>query len=140
MSKKAIATGRWWICENLDLLAPITDEGVAILYNDGGQEFLPSLPPNLEWASETEKKAYANTLGQVFNGDMVDIVKGKLKGEKKEVNGFFTYIVKGTYGHGDVDYLTFTDGTKTNILNCAIKGKKVYAYKEKPEFFVGGRL
>lgn len=139
INKKVVALGRWWVCENMDLLSPIAEEGVEILYNDGTREFLPCMPKSIEWATYEEKKIFGNALGTVFAGDVVDIVKGIQKGAKKTVKGSFTYIVKGTYGHADVDYLLFEDGTKTNILNCEINGKRVYRFADIPSFSVGGR-
>lgn len=54
-------------------------------------------------------------------GDKVRIIKGRnMVGEEKVIAKFFTYRPNGTYGHQDIDYLVFTDGTKVNKLHCII--------------------
>ena len=57
--------------------------------------------------------------GIIQVGDLVQINRGrKFKGEQKRVKKEFTFIVDGTYGHGDVEYLVFEDGTKVAKHNC----------------------
>ena len=57
--------------------------------------------------------------GIILEGDKVIIKRGrKMKNEIKVVKSKYTFVVAGTYGHGDVDYLRFTDGTKCTEQNC----------------------
>lgn len=72
-------------------------------------------------ATEEEKEAYRKYKKRFKVGDKVKIVNGrKMKDEIKEVKDFFTFRPNGTYGHQDVEYLVFTDGTKVNKLHCII--------------------
>ena len=72
-------------------------------------------------ATEEELKAYRKFRKDFRKGDKVKIVAGrKMKGEFKEVKDMFTFRPDGTYGHQDVDYLVFTDGTKVNKQYCEI--------------------
>lgn len=135
------AKAPYWTCENMDLNAPITETGTHLITDSGelfikGNEKLPSYTI----ATEEQKQAFLNKRGIVFNGDMVDITKGKLKGERKQISGYFEYYIRNTYGHGKVDYLTFTDGTKTNINNCLIDGIKCILFREKAIIPCGGRF
>lgn len=141
-NKKIVTLGKWWACDNLDLLSSITEQGIAVLYTDGTTEFLEEgeTPCTTERATETEKKALGNSLGIVYKGDNITIVKGKLKGTNKVASGFYKFIVPNTYGKVYTDYLLFEDGTKTNIKNCSISGKAVIKFEEKPFFCVGGRI
>lgn len=139
---KVLAIGKYWVCDSMDLLAPITETGTEILTASGEYMLFKEgekLPPFI-MASEEEKKAYLNNNGIVFIGDAVVVVKGKLKGAKKTISGFFKYIVPNTYNKTYTDYLIFDDGTKTNINNCLINGTKCLIFREKPEIRVGGRL
>lgn len=66
--------------------------------------------------------------GIILEGDKVIIKRGrKMKNEIKRVKSKYTYVVNGTYGHGDVDYLRFTDGTKCAEHNCELYLEKVNA-------------
>ena len=96
--------------------------------------------PPCTMATEEQKQAFLNKRGIVFNGNMVDIVKGKLKGERTQISGYFEYYIRNTYGHGKVDYLTFTDGTKTALRNCTINGKDCICYRDKATIKAGGRF
>lgn len=72
-------------------------------------------------ATEEQLETYRKHMNRFKVGDTVKIVKGrKMVGEEKVISKFFTYRPEGTYGHQDVDYLVFTDGTKVNQLNCII--------------------
>ena len=128
MNKKIISTGYSWTCSNLDLLAPIEEEGLLVLFDDNTTEFFPYKEvngvstvdlDNYEFASENEKRLFLNRKGAVLEGDKVIIFKGrKMKGEIKIIEKFFQYNVKNTYGHVYVNYAVFTDGTKCNLQNC----------------------
>lgn len=64
-------------------------------------------------------REWAHKHKRALLGDKVIISRGrKFKGEIKQIKGEFTYVVDGTYGKGDVDYWTFTDGTKVAKYNC----------------------
>lgn len=64
-------------------------------------------------------KLYNHYKGIIQVGDLVAINRGrKYKGETKRVVKEFTYKIDGTYGHGDIDYLVFEDGTKVAKHNC----------------------
>lgn len=66
-------------------------------------------------------RLYEHYKGIIKVGDLVLIAKGrKFKGETKRVVKEFTYVVEGTYGHGDVEYLVFDDGTKVAKHNCEL--------------------
>lgn len=128
---KIIASGSYWICENMDNLAPIIETGMMYLLSDGStRKFQDNIiedddPFNLlEYANETEKKAYASQeYGTIFKGDKVVIKRGrKMVGEIKEVKGYYRYDVDGTYGKVYTEYLLFTDGTKVNINHCDVVG------------------
>lgn len=72
-------------------------------------------------ATEEERENYRKYRKWFRKGDRVRIVDGrKMRGEIKEVEDMFTYRPNGTYGHQDVEYLVFTDGTKVNKLYCEI--------------------
>ena len=122
---KVIARAEYWECENLDLLAPIVEQGIEYLLSDNTRVHIPyGQKFECEEANEQEKHKFYNKLGFVFEGDNVDVVKGKLKGNNKKIKGFFRYVVPNTYGKQYTDYIAFTDGTKTNIANCEINGKR----------------
>ena len=72
-------------------------------------------------ATEEEKETYRKYRKRFRKGDKVKIIAGrKMKDEIKEIKDFFTFRPNGTYGHQDVEYLVFTDGTKVNKLYCVI--------------------
>lgn len=72
-------------------------------------------------ANEEQLEHYRKYRNKFKIGDKIKIIKGrKMVGEEKIVAKFFTYRPNGTYGHQDIDYLVFTDGTKVNKLNCVI--------------------
>lgn len=135
---KVIESAEYWECENMDFLAPIIEQGIEYLMSDNtrvhipyGQEF------ECVYANQNEKHEFYNGLGFVFEGDKVDIVKGKMKGESKEISRFFRYVVPNTYGKQYTDYVAFTDGTKTNITNCEFNGKRALQFHG---IKVGGRI
>ena len=73
------------------------------------------------YATDIEKEAYRVSIGDIRIGDKVQIVSGrKMKGEVKTVSNFYTYRIAGTYGHGDVPYIVFADGTKVQQKHCKI--------------------
>ena len=138
--KKIITSGKYWICENMDNLAPIIEEGTEYLLSDGSRIKVPydktnNEIDNLEHADEQEKKAFASQeYGTIFNGDKVVIKRGrKMVGETKEVKGYYRYDVRGTYGKQYTEYLLFTDGTKCNLQHCDVVGvvHKNYQYLGK---------
>ena len=124
--KKIIAEGRYWVCENLDLLSPIIECGTEYLLSDNTRiQVVDGEPsPKFEKATEQEKHEFYNSLGFAFIGDNVDIFKGKLKGNNKKIQSFFTYIVPNTFGKKCIDYIGFEDGTKTAVQNCKIGNKR----------------
>jgi hypothetical protein len=136
--KKVVLKAEYWECENLDLLSPIIEQGIEYLMNDNTRVRVPyGQSFDYQEATEEEKHDFYNSLGFVFEGDIVEIVKGKLKGEFKKIKGFFRYVVPNTYGKQYTDYITFTDGTKTNILNCQICKKIAHQFNG---IKVGGRI
>lgn len=135
---KVIDKAEYWICENLDLLAPIIEQGIEYLMSDNTRVHIPyGQTFEYKQANEQEKHEFYNSLGFVFEGDIVDIVKGKLKDNTKQIKGFFRYVVPNTYGKRYTDYIVFTDGTKTDIKNCEINSKRA---KEFNGIKIGGRL
>ena len=136
--KKVIASAEYWECSNMDLISPITEQGIEYLLSDNSRVFIPNGEHfECEEASKEEKHEFYNGLGFVFEGDTVEIVKGKLKGEIKVIKGFFRYVVPNTYGKQYTDYISFTDGTKTNIDNCQKNGKRAFEFKG---IKIGGRI
>ena len=70
-------------------------------------------------ATEEELETYRKWRRQFKKGDKVIIARGrKMRGEVKEVESLFTFKVKQCYGHADVEYVVFTDGSKVNKLHC----------------------
>lgn len=70
-------------------------------------------------ATDDEIELYRKYCKHFCKGDKIIITKGrKMKGEIKEVKSQFVYRPYGTFGHNDIDYLVFTDGTKVNKLYC----------------------
>lgn len=135
---KVIAKAEYWVCGNLDLLAPIIEQGIEYLMSDFERVFVPyGKAFEYEEATEQEKHEFYNSLGFVFEGDKVEIVKGKLKGGTRVIKGFFRYVVPNTYGKQYTDYITFTDGTKTAIGNCEICGKRAMQFNG---IKIGGRI
>ena len=126
---KIIASGNYWKCANMDLLANIIEEGTEYLLSDGTRILVPENKEderlnNLEFATEEEIKEYARiNFGSIFKGDEVIINRGrKMKGEHKIVEKTYRYTVPNTYGKQYTDYLVFTDGTKVNIHHCDVVG------------------
>lgn len=165
MELKIIAYGNYWVCSNMDTLAPIIEEGVEYLLSDGRrvrindhhtEEDLKELK-GLCMATVEERKQFASQeYGYIFKGQKVVIKRGrKYLNEIKEVKGYYRYEVPGTYGRQYTEYLLFTDGTKVNILHCDVEnithkevnynGKLIY-YRHYEEnlgpctFNVGGRI
>lgn len=149
-AKKIIDKTIVWTCENLDLNAQINWQGYSILFNDNTSVIVEK-NENLncyEIASKQERKDFARSLGYIFEGDMVEIIKGRKipLGERKIVKYGYRYQIRGTYGHCYVDYLVFTDGTKTAIdnikqVNVELFENAVFRFvKDIPIFQYGGRL
>lgn len=148
--KKVISVSKVWRCENGDTLAPICWEGYCVLFNDNTCEIInESFKIEYGMANEQEKKDFARRLGYVFEGDTLEIVKGRKLpiGEHKVVKNTYRYEVPNTYGRCYTDYFVFTDGTKTNVenvkqVNVNSFSKKAYLRftKEMPNFYRGGRI
>ena len=140
--KKIIASGKYWICENLDMLSPIIECGIEILFDDDTREFYADGEkiPEYEKCSEIEKKQFFNRKGFVFVGDEVFIDKGKLKGLTKTTSSFFTYVVPGTFGKKCVEYVSFEDGERTPLKNCTIANRRVLGEYKPYKFKIGGRI
>ncbi|WP_300924576.1 hypothetical protein [uncultured Clostridium sp.] len=147
--KKVIEFGYVWKCENFDSLAPITKKGTRFLLDNNTQEIywddeeIPTYPI----ASLDEKKDFYKREGFLFPGQEVEIVRGRTLpiGSKKVIDKFFTYEVKGTYGHTNIEYVIFTDGTKSAIKNikptCELNKKdKKYFHKFQGGYCMSGRL
>lgn len=145
-----ISISRVWRCVNADMLAPICWEGYCVLFSDNTCEIIDKgFEIRNRMANEREKKDFARRLGYVFEGDTVEIVKGRKLpiGEHKIVKDAYRYEVPNTYGHSYTDYLVFTDGTKTNIdnvkqVNVNLFNKNTYLRftKDMPDFYRGGRI
>lgn len=70
-------------------------------------------------ATDEEKEIYRRKTRKFKIGDIVIISRGrKMKGEQKQIKRMFTFRPNGTFGHNDVEYLVFEDGTKVNRLHC----------------------
>lgn len=142
MEKKFVEKAPYWTCENLDLLAPIMEQGMAYLLEDGTSVYIANnevCEDVFVKVNNTEYKAFYNGLGFVFKGDTIEVFKGKMKGYKGIAKSFFRYNVAGTYGKVYTDYIVFEDGTKTNILNCCVNGTKAIS-EYQGAIRVGGRL
>ena len=143
---KIIAKSRYWTCENMDLLAPINEQGNIYLLSNNETICIADreIAPKLEYANQEEILEFARQYRHyVFAGDKVNIIKGKMKGESKVVAKYFKYVVPNTYGHAFTNYLVFADGTKTDIFNCVhLNGKEIWHYKEPKDLVLleGGRL
>ena len=158
---KIIASGIYWVCENMDTLAPITEEGIEYLLSDGSRVYVkngecyPGVKP--EMANDAEKRAFASQeYGSIFKGDTIVIHRGrKMVGEVKKVKGYYRYDVPGTYGKQYTEYLLFDDGTKCNLQHCDVVGinhksfvhnGQRYSFRKYEDtlniltFSVGGRL
>ena len=140
--KKIIAEGRYWVCENLDLLSPIIECGTEILFDDDTRELYADgeKVPKYEKCSEVERKQFFNRKGFVFVGDEVFIDKGKLKGLTKTISSFFTYVVPRTFGKKYVEYISFEDGERTPLKNCTISNRRVLGEYKCCNIKIGGRL
>ena len=137
--KKIIQYSKAWKCDSMDLLSNIVWEGYEVLFDDNTRELFDSIPTEYEQATETEIKDFCNSLGFVFVGDFVEIIKGRNipKGTEKQIKSFFDYKV--CYNN-TIEYVVFTDGTKTNINNIKHKKSKFdYAFKFNENFNIGGR-
>ncbi len=152
---KIIKKSKYWICDNMDIWAPIIEEGMMYLLSDGTiQKFKNNVTDdnikNMPYATKEEQQAYASkTYGYIFKGDTVKINRGrKMVGEIKTVKGHYRYYVNGTYEKCYTDYLIFTDGTKVNInycdvigINCCQSKYKSYADTFNDSLIIiGGRL
>ena len=137
--RKAVELGYAWTCSNMDLLAPIEERFVVALFDDGSQDRYNGEPV----CTAEEKQDYARKNGYAFVGDEIVIVSGrKMKGEHKTLLKQCFYRPTGTYGHADVDYFYFTDGTKVQKQHCRVVGfegcrsmRGIFS-----GFHVGGRL
>lgn len=147
--KKIISISKVWSCENMDLNAPINWGGYNVLFDDNTSSIVGKAYINVyEMASEEEKKDFARRLGYVFEGDIVETVKGRKIpiGERKIVKSSYKYEVRGTYGHIFTEYLVFSDGSKTNInnvkpVNIRLFNNGYLRFAEKlPSFYRGGRI
>ena len=154
--KKIIAVGTYWKCENMDMLAPIIEEGYQYLLSDGSKVNVEYGKENeelngLEYATQEEKESYTRThYGIIFIGDMVTIKRGrKMVGETKKVVRGFRFDIDGAYGNRYVYYVVFEDGTKVNINHCDTVGTEYNNndYRELADrrkvdnlFVVGGRV
>lgn len=126
---KIITSANYWVCENMDLLAPINEDGIEYLLsnntririneNDTTSENALYIA-SLKRANEEEKKQFAREqYGYIFRGDKVVITRGrKMLNEEKIVNGYYRFVASETYGKVYTDYVFFTDGTKVNINYC----------------------
>ena len=118
---KIIDYGNVWTCENMDNLAPINWKGYKVLFSDGSIKVIDDLDEVREYerATEEEYKDFYRERNYLFVGDEVEIIKGRKIpiGEHKIVEDFYTYQVPGTYGHKQTEYIIFTDGSKTDIVN-----------------------
>lgn len=137
--KKAVELGYAWACSNLDLLAPIEEEFVVALFDDGSYDRYNGEPI----CTQAEKENFARQSGYAFVGDEIVIVSGrKMKGEHKTLLKQASYRPMGTYGHADVDYFYFTDGTKVQKQHCRVAGFEACRIMHGifSGFHVGGRL
>ena len=152
---KIIRTGNYWKCANMDTLAPIIEEGIMYLFNDGSKKkfkdyVIDDETMTIPYATKEEQQAYASKVyGYIFKGDKIIINRGrKMVGEIKTVKGYYKYNVNGTYGKCYTEYLLFTDGTKVNIDYCDVIGisHNQFEYRTYCDMFnqslinVGGRL
>lgn len=113
----------------VDIKARISHSKAVVLNNDGTyEEVLYMTDDQRTWSNEAiidatkeQLEDYRIYKNDIKKGDIIKIIDGrKMKGEIKQVKYEFTYRPDGTYGHQDVDYLVFTDGTKVNKLYCQI--------------------
>lgn len=121
--KIVIETGNAWRCENMDLNAPITEEYIVVLLSDGSTEAYDERQ-EYRFATDEEYKQYYHSIGCIFVGDCIKVIKGRNipKGTLKTVKSFYRYYIAGTYKHSYVDYVVFDDGTKTSIQNVRVVG------------------
>lgn len=147
--KKIIACEPCWACENLDNLAPITEEGSAVLFDDNTTKIFwnNEKMPRFEKATDEEAQHFWEKRGYIFPGNIVEIFKGrKFVGEFKTVSSFFRFEVPGTFGHQYTDYVVFDDGTRVNIKNIRpivklFDNVDLFLSCEKIKFLeIGGRI
>lgn len=133
----------------MDTLAPITREGYQYLFDDNSTKIVwddERTNEQYEMATEEEKHLFYNRMGYLFKGDKVKIVKGrKMVGETKTINGFWKYVVPGTYGKIYTEYVYFTDGTKVNqdyvrVVDCDYFDEDVHIFSKFQILSIGGRL
>ena len=144
---KIIDYGNVWTCENMDNLAPIDWEGYKVLFSDGSIKVIDDLEEVREYkrATKEEYKDFYRERNYLFVGDEVEIIKGRKIpiGKHKIVEDFYTYQVPGTYGHKQMEYIIFTDGSKTDIVNVRnVKCQKpdVRAKKFTIGYSLSGRI
>lgn len=137
--KKVVEWGYAWTCSNMDLLAPIEEQFIVALFDDGSRGRYNGEPT----CTQEEKENFARKSGYAFVGDEVVIVSGrKMKGEHKTLLKQACYRPVGTYGHADVDYFYFTDGTKVQKQHCRVVGFEGCSFMHGifSGFRVGGRI
>ena len=140
--KIVIETGNVWRCENMDLNAPIIEEFEVLLLSNGKKEVYDETQ-EYRFATDDEYKQYYHSIGNIFVGDKVVIVKGRNipKGTVKTVKSFYRYYVPGTYKHSFTDYVRFDDGTKTNLQNVRVIGFENIDYvSEYDRICISGRI
>lgn len=131
---KIIDYGRVWTCENMDLLAPINWQGYNVLLSDGNIIVVDDLSTLCyEKANNEEVCDFYRSQNFIFVGNEVEVVKGRKLpvGIHKIVSGFFDFVVPGTYGHNQTEYVCFTDGTKTDIKILKMLSANKQAYQQK---------
>ena len=137
--KKIIEWTVVWSCENLDNLSPIDWQGYKVLFDDNTTKFVDNLEDVAQYkvATEEEKKDFCRTYyKRIFQNDYVDIIKGRMKGQRKKVVSTFTYTVPNTYGKVTTNYFVFEDGTKTADTNT---NYRIFNY-EKMSVLISGRI
>ena len=73
-------------------------------------------------ATDEEIENYRRYSRRFKKGDLVEIKRGrKMVGQTKTVSYVSYFRPRGTYGHDDVRYLNFTDGTKVASKHCDFK-------------------
>lgn len=121
--------GKWEIDNRhvVKIINSISHATAIIITNDGTYESITYMDDDYRsWeneaiidATEEELESYRKYCRKFKKGDKVVIARGrKMKGEIKEVESLFTFKIQQCYGHADVDYLVFTDGSKVNKLHC----------------------
>ena len=119
-NNKVIDCVNVWSCDNMDIDAPINWEGYCVLFDDNTKKFVDDLDEVAEHgvATTEEKKDFCRTYyNRVFQNDYIDIIRGRMKGQRKKVISTFTYTIQNTFGKCKIDYFVFDVGTKTADTN-----------------------